>query len=74
MSVAGLVLTPMRLAKRSPASPPSAKAIARSSTLSLSVVREYGATTSGRRSVKMRRTQEGVLQKNLRTQRMSLTG
>ena len=36
--------------------------------MSLSVVREYGATTCGRRSVKMRRKQEVTLQKNLRTQ------
>jgi hypothetical protein len=42
--------------------------------VSLSVVRALGATTPGKRSVKTRRTQEGVLQKNLRTQRMSLTG
>ena len=42
--------------------------------VSLAVVRAHGATTSGSRSVKMRRAQEGTLQKNLRIQRISLTG
>lgn len=44
------------------------------SVASLSVVREYGATTSGRRSVKTRRRQEETPQKNLRAWRTSLTG
>ena len=72
--VAGLGLTPMRFARRDPASPPSAKARARSSMVSLSVARAHGATILGRRSMKMRRAHEGPLQKNLRTRRMSLTG
>lgn len=49
ISVAGLTSSPMRFAKRAPASQLSAKAIPPSRVASLSVVREYGATTSGRR-------------------------
>jgi hypothetical protein len=74
MSVAGLTTSPMRLARRARASRPSAKAIARSNVVSRSLVRAHGAMTSGRRSVKMRRAQEGTLQKNLRTRRVRFTG
>src|SRR5215216_5527763 len=47
MSVAGLALTPMRFARRDPASPPRAKAMTRSRMVSRSVVRERTATLAG---------------------------
>jgi hypothetical protein len=64
----------MRFARRAPASPPSAKEIARRSMVSLSVVRApelYDPRQALGEDAA--HTGEGVLQKNLRTQRMSLT-
>ena len=65
--VDALVGSRRRAASRAPAFPPRAMPIARRVVISRVVLRAYGATSAGRRSVKMRRAQRAFRQTNFRT-------
>ena len=65
--VDGLVGSRRRAASRAPACPPSARPIARRAVTNRWVLRAYVATRSGRRSVKIRRAQARLRQRNFRT-------
>jgi len=71
--VAGLVRMPRVWASRAPASPPRALPICCTAARKPWLQRPCGTTSSGRRSVKMRRGHEGMRQKKRRTRRRRTT-
>jgi hypothetical protein len=68
-----LICNPILCARRIPGLPPSAMPSAVNSSSRRMVLWSYGAANSGRRSQKIRRPHSGFKQKNLRTERISLT-
>lgn len=72
-SVSGLVGMARVVAKRAPPSPPIASATRRKAARRPWLRRAWGATNPAKRSVKMRRAQVGMRQKNLRTRICSTT-
>jgi hypothetical protein len=65
--VDALAGTRRQVASRAPACPPKAMPIARRTVMSRWVLQAYAVTSSGRRSVKIRRVQVAFRQANLRT-------
>jgi hypothetical protein len=72
-SVLRLTVSPKCQPSRTPAAPPRAKPMARRRAVNRNVRRAQGLATPGRRSVKMRREQVALRQKNFRTRSCQVT-